>query len=107
MRRAVLLFAVMGAAVLLAAGVALAQAADSPSFRDESGKKPDTDQIIVKLKKGASSEALEELNRRNGASIKKEIPHTRLKVVKLSQGQSAEEAAKRYEASSDVEYAEP
>ena len=97
----------MGAAVLLAAGVALAQAADSPSFRDESGKKTDTDQIIVKLKKGASSEALEEVNRRNGASTKKEIPHTRLKVVKLSQGQSAEEAAKRYEASSDVEYAEP
>jgi len=97
---------------LLATGMALAatptqDAADSPSFRDESGKKPDTDQIIVRLKKGASSEALEEVNRRNGASIKKEIPRTRLKVVKLPQGQSAEEAAKRYEASPDIEYAEP
>lgn len=113
MRRVVLLLMVVGAAVLLATGVALAQAtparnaADSPSFRSEGGKQFAPDQIIVKLKERASSRALEELNRRNGASTKKKIPGTRLNVVKLPQGLAVEEAVRRYGASSNVEYAEP
>ena len=59
------MFAVIGTPVLLTTGLALAQtttparnAADLPSFEGEGGKKPATAQIIVKLKKGASSEAL-------------------------------------------------
>lgn len=112
MRRAVLLIVVVAMAVLLAVGAALAappdqDAADTPSFGDEGGKEADTDQIIVKLENGASSEALEAVNRRNGASVKKEIPRTRLKVVKLPPGLSAREAARRYEALDSVEYAEP
>jgi hypothetical protein len=59
MRRVVLLFAVVGAAVLLATGVALAQqerttaAEDSPSFKGPDGKKFASNKLIVKLRDGA------------------------------------------------------
>ena len=68
------------------------------------------DRVIVKLKEGASSRALEERNRGIGARTEKRIaPHTvpRLHTVKLPQGVSVERAIEHYKASRDVEYAEP
>jgi len=117
MRRVVLLFAVVGAAVLLATGVALAQqerttaAEDSPSFKGPDGKKFASNKLIVKLRDGATTEDLRRINSRNGASIDKEdlapnlVPD--LHRVSLPSTLGAQQAVGRYEAFKDVvEYAE-
>ena len=74
-------------------------APDEPSFAP--------DRILVKTKENAATEAIETVNRRNSARTEKRIPHTRVNVVKLPEALSVQEAVKRYEASPDVEYAEP
>ncbi len=63
--------------------------------------------ILVKLKEGVPVQGLEALNRQNGASVKEKLPHTRVQVVKLPKELPVKAAIKRYEASPDVEYAEP
>ncbi len=63
--------------------------------------------ILVKLKEGVPVQGLEALNRQNGASVKEKLPHTRVQVVKLPKELPVKTAIKRYEASPDVEYAEP
>jgi thermitase len=84
---------------------------DSPSFgTTQNGEKSAPDRIIVKLKEGAPSGALEELNSRNGARTEKQIAPRlvpRLHVVKLPPGLTIREAVGRYGASQHVEYAEP
>ncbi len=47
------------------------------------------------------------INRKNNASTKKKIPRTKVSVVKLPKELSVEEAIELYEASSEIEYAEP
>ncbi len=62
--------------------------------------------MLVKLKEGVPTEAVDAINRKNGARTEKKIPHTRVSVVKLPKGLQVADAVKRYESSSDVD-AEP
>lgn len=64
-------------------------------------------EIIVKLEPGAEQADLNALNRRNGASTKENLPRSAVNVVDLPEDLSVAEAVDRYEASPDVEYAEP
>ena len=103
------------AALLIGLGAQPEQALSQPSERSSEASAPKTpskpsfvqDQILVKVKEGASSEAVDSLNRKNNASTKKKIPHTKVSVVKLPKELLVEEAIERYEASSEIEYAEP
>lgn len=81
--------------------------ADVPSFRPSSGEEFASDRILVKLKAGVPDRALEALNRQNNAESGKKLPHTRVDVVKLPRELPVQAAIRRYEASPDVEYAEP
>ncbi|MDP9486294.1 MAG: S8 family serine peptidase [Actinomycetota bacterium] len=81
--------------------------ADVPSFRPSGGEEFASDRILVKLKDGVPDRALEVLNRQNNAESGKKLAHTRVDVVKLPRELPVEAAVKRYEASPDVEYAEP
>jgi thermitase len=65
------------------------------------------DRILVKAKEGASTNAVGTVNRKNKARTKKKIPRNRLSVVELPGDLPVEEAVERYEASPDIEYAEP
>ncbi len=65
------------------------------------------DRVLVKAKEGVSAEAIDSINRSNGARTEKKLPRTRVSVVKLPKGLQVTDAVKRYEASPDVEYAEP
>ncbi len=73
--------------------------ADKPTFAPG--------RILVKLEKGAPVNALGTLNGRNDASVEERLPGTEVSVVDLPQKLSVAEAARRYEASPNVEYAEP
>ncbi|MGI8910614.1 MAG: S8 family peptidase [Rubrobacteraceae bacterium] len=64
-------------------------------------------EIIVKLDEGATQGDLTNLNRRNGAITEENLPSSRVNVVDLPGDLSVSEAVDRYEASPDVEYAEP
>ncbi|CAA9450783.1 MAG: Serine protease, subtilase family [uncultured Rubrobacteraceae bacterium] len=109
-------FLIAAAAVLLIGlGAQPEQAISQPSERASEASAPKTpgkssfapDQILVKAKEGASAEAVESINRKNNASTKKKIPRTKVSVVKLPKALSVEEAIDLYEASSEIEYAEP
>lgn len=50
---------------------------------------------------------LEDLNQQNDASTEKDLPRSNVSVVELPQDLPVEEAVETYEASPDVEYAEP
>jgi subtilisin family serine protease len=65
------------------------------------------DRILVKVKDEVPVEAVDALNRKNNARTEKRIPRTRVNVVGLPKGLSVREAVRRYEASPDIEYAEP
>ena len=65
------------------------------------------DRVLVKLKGDAPAEAVDAINRKNGARTEKKLPYTRVSVVKLPKGLQVADAVRRYEASPDVEYAEP
>ena len=78
-----------------------------PSFRSTDGEKIAPDRVIVKVKEGVSDATLERINRGKGSRTKKKIPHTRLSVVDLPSNLPVEEAVKSYEASPEIEYAEP
>ena len=109
MSRAILLLTLVGAVLLACGGVVLAQPAAPTSSQSSQSEKSAPDRVIVKLKEGAPSRALEERNRGIGARTEKQIaPHTvpGLHTVKLPQGLSVERAIEHYEASRNVEYAE-
>jgi len=104
--------------LLAFSGVVLAQqggsptpSEDSPSFKAQDGKRAATGKLIVKTKEEATSEDLEELNRRNGASTDKQIaPNLEpgLHRISLPRGLTVREAVGRYEGNRNViEYAEP
>jgi len=106
MRRYIGLFGI--AAVVLLAGLgAQPDRALSETKRDTVGADFVPDRILVKTKEGASTKAVESVNRKNKASTKKKIPRNRLSVVELPGDLPVEEAVERYEDSPDIEYAEP
>ena len=104
MRRFIILFSTIAFILLTGAGthVALSQTkpdGDKPRFAE--------DRVLVKLKEGVPEDTVEAINRKNNARTEKKIPRTRVSVVKLPKGLQVADAVKRYEASPDVEYAEP
>lgn len=111
MHRYISLLVTLSIAVLLGTGIPAGQALSEP--------KPDTpkpgsgrvafapDQILVKIKDNAPADALVSVNRRNGARVEEKILRSRVSVVDLPADLSVAEAVERYEASPEVEYAEP
>lgn len=63
--------------------------------------------IIVKVEEEAPANAVASLNRRNEARVQESLPHAAVKIIDLPNDLSVAEAVERYEASPDVEYAEP
>ncbi|MDQ3942927.1 MAG: S8 family serine peptidase, partial [Actinomycetota bacterium] len=78
-----------------------------PSFRSSDDEEFASDRVLVKLREGVSSQALDTVNRQNNARTDRRIPRTRTNVVRLPRGLEVRDAIRRYEASPDVEYAEP
>ena len=76
---------------------------------DESTEEPEfaPHRILVKTEEGAPKDTVGELNRENDARTKDKLSEIDVSVVQLPEDLPAEAAAKRYEASPDVEYAEP
>jgi thermitase len=104
--RQIRFFAVAVIVILIVTGTrtddAFSEARPDPSNADFA-----PDRVLVKAKEGASTEAVETVNRKNKARTKKKIPRSRLNVVELPKGLPVEEAVERYEASPSIEYAEP
>ena len=80
---------------------------DGPSYRTSDGEAFAPDRILVKLKEGAPGQTLDALNRQNNARAEGRIPRTKVDVVKLPKDLPVQAAVRRYEASPEVEYAEP
>ncbi len=74
-------------------------AADKPAFAPG--------RILVKLEEGAPAKTLGSLNDKNDARTEDKLPRTGVNVVDLPADLSVAEAARRYETSPNVEYAEP
>lgn len=80
---------------------------EEPSYTEGSQEEYASDRIIVKLEEGATRTDLEEINEENNASTEKDLPRSQVNVVDLPSDLPVEEAVETYEASPDVEYAEP
>ncbi len=78
-----------------------------PSFPTSNEEEFASDRVIVKLKENVPDRALEALNRQNNASTEQKLPRTRVSLVKLPRELPVQAAIRRFEASPDVEYAEP
>ncbi len=63
--------------------------------------------IIVKAEEEAPANAVESLNRKNDASLEESLPLSGVELVDLPKDLPVAEAVKRYEASPNIEYAEP
>src|SRR5215211_9156167 len=83
------------------------EAREQPSFPAPDGREFAEGQIIVKLEEGATQADLAALNRRNDARTEENLPHSDVNVVDLPEDLGVGDAVRRYEASPDVEYAEP
>jgi hypothetical protein len=81
--------------------------AEQPSFPTPSDEEFARDQIIVELEEGATQADLAALNQRNDAHTEENLPRSDVNVVDLPSDLAVGEAVQRYEASPDVEYAEP
>jgi thermitase len=64
-------------------------------------------EVIVGLEEDATQADLTALNRQTDATIEENLPRSDVNLVDLPRGLGVGEAAQRYEASPDVEYAEP
>ena len=97
------------AATLMALIAGTAKAADEglPAFPAQGAKEFADDQIIVKLEEEATQADLVALNRRNDARTEEDLPRSDVNVIDLPRGLPIREAIQSYEASPDVEYAEP
>jgi thermitase len=79
---------------------------DPPSLR-KNDREFDRDQIIVELEEEATQSDLTALNQRTDASTEENLPQSDVNVVDLPSDLTVREAIRRYEASPNVEYAEP
>jgi thermitase len=82
-------------------------AADQASFPAPEGGEIVPGEVIVGLQEDATQADLAALNRRNDASTEKDLPRSDVNLVDLPRELGVREAVQRYEASPDVEYAEP
>ena len=113
MRRTIILVAVMGVAVLLASGVALAQqdrtSPDSQNQTDSDRGQRVTEhlprQILVKFARGTSASSIAEAHRRNGGEELRTIQGIGVRVVRVPEGQE-QAFVRRYEDDPRVEFAE-
>lgn len=80
---------------------------EEPTYPTESRENYASDKIIVKLEDQATRTDLEEINQRNDASTDEDLPRSQVNVVDLPSDLPVSEAIERYEASPDVEFAEP
>ena len=80
---------------------------EDPTYGEGTRREFAEDQIIVKLDEDAAQADLSTLNRRFDARTEEDLPRSDLNVVDLPSNLGVEEAVARYEASPDVEYAEP
>lgn len=78
---------------------AFSQTANEPAY--------DPNSILVKPKASASEQDLMQIEDINGTAAEQTIPDTSIEVVEVPDGSTVQEAVQRYEASADVEYAEP
>lgn len=75
-----------------------------PAYQDQ---ELGTKQIIVKFKTDASQSQIDSLTKELGFEKVKEIPELNIKVYKLVPGMSMDEAIRKCQKNSCVEYAEP
>src|SRR5215204_6115845 len=80
---------------------------EDPSYQEGPQHKYASGEIIVKLQEQATQADLRELNASNEASIEEDLPKSNVNVVELPRDLTVQEAVQTYEASPDVEYAEP
>ena len=81
--------------------------AERPSFPVPDDGEYAPGQIIVELEEEATQADLAAINERNDASTEENLPRSDVNVVDLPDDLSVSEAVRRYEASPDVDYAEP
>ena len=112
MHRYISLLTIVSITVLLGFGAPTVKAQSEPN--SDNGMKPGlakTDfapgRILVKIKDEAPVDAIESVNRKNQAHLDEKIPGHRVSVVDLPESLPVAEAIERYEASPEVEYAEP
>jgi thermitase len=77
------------------------------SFPTPNDREVAKDQIIVVLEEEATQSDLTALNQHTDASTEENLPQSDVNVVDLPNDLTVREAIQRYEASADVEYAEP
>ena len=82
-------------------------AVEQPSFPAPDEPEFVPGEVIVGLEESATQADLAALNQRTDARTEEDLPLTDANVVDLPQDLSVGEAVQRYEASPDVEYAEP
>jgi thermitase len=80
---------------------------EDPTFQEGPQRKYASGEIIVKLQDQATQADLRTLNARNDASVEEDLPSSDVNVVDLPQDLTVQEAVQTYEASPDVQYAEP
>ena len=102
-----LLCVVLAGSFLWASGAVARGASPEEQAASAAGSRFAPDRVLVKAEGGATGSAVEEANRKFGASLRREIPGSDVSVVELPEGLSVEEAIKRYEGTPGVEYAEP
>ena len=83
------------------------QRTEEPTYVEGSQRQAAPDRIIVKLEEDATRSDLEEVNDQNNASTEKDLPRSQGNVVYLPSDLPVGEAVERYEATPNVEYAEP
>ena len=83
------------------------QGAEQPSFPAPGDREFVLGEVIVGLEESATQADLAALNRRTDAETEEDLPHSDVNLVDLPPELPVGEAVQRYEASPDVEYAEP
>lgn len=109
MRRYLIFWTIL--ALLGVLGIRPEQALSQTEPRDPNagtgGKAFAPGRIIVKVEEEAPANAVAWLNRRNDARIEESLPDSAVEIIDLPKDLSVAEAVERYEASPDIEYAEP
>jgi thermitase len=82
-------------------------AAEQPSFPAPDEREYVSGEVIVALEEDATQADLAALNQQNDASTEENLPRSDVNLVDLPRELGVGEAVQRYEASPDVEYAEP
>jgi thermitase len=82
-------------------------AAEKPSFPTPGDGEYVPGEVIVGLEEDATQADLTALNRRTDAETEENLPGSDVNLVDLPRDLPVQEAVRRYEASADVEYAEP